>query len=880
MKNYFYSKFDNTNWSWWKPESIPIEMKSVLENINRQLKSYFPSNILIYYPTKENYTLISERFQIDRDNAGRAFSFRNYLIAEKSEIKKKAEWLDFLEQFNNPVDYRFPENIDLPLVINASQRDKKQKLLFEILFEHCISGNKICIKDDDISEVSRKPAKEINSLNFNNFPNGKLFLETLGLLPFSIFKQVPFCFNYENEFINLTDDKLNFVNIIFCGNKSIVADTFHLDEKINFDSLIRQGFDVKDVSSLDTNSLKWGLLYDFLTEENYKELVQVLYTVYEKLSQRLGNKSTQELTSDYLRIYMLLNPDVNEISSIDFIQKLIETEGITNETRKILLQAHLRKIDYPYIINNLNQLDKLCKKFGLTEDFERKFSDSNSELLLSNADISSAINNSYLTELSKPVKSALFENITSTPLKVTDLLDENYFTAYNKAIKSVKKAVNFDYLWKQLDMAGIDFTNKSNYRAIQNLFSLTSNEKEYQNFLETQYRITSDNFWLTEIGKNKFQIRLVGSIISLEESLSIWNKINNNSSQVFEIKSVKELYGSLVKFIQSYTDIVSLSDFAQKNAYALQGSQQSFVPLSKVIEGRLQELLYQLLISDNNYFTAICDRISTSELSKKAFHTFLYNSQIFYSQKVDSKSGIVRVLKLLDVIEAKDSDKVQWLTSILNRLPLNEETDFGNQENFEAEEFKKVITKIKGWKQIDSIVIDKLKTGTRLKTTLRRIGRKRFIIISSVTAIVILFIWFLVNHFSEETSIAITPDVKLVEQKDSANNINAPMDSNKVVIEQAEQLINNSFFINSLDTLNFNQFLEKRKTISFLTFSFDYSNFSVYRVKKIDTIKGNIPWNAFVKKYNDSTVKSIELQTAHTASDSFSRVYKIKILPK
>lgn len=880
MKNYFYSKFDNTNWSWWKPESIPIEMKSVLENINRQLKSYFPSNILIYYPTKENYTLISERFQIDRDNAGRAFSFRNYLIAEKSEIKKKSEWLDFLEQFNNPVDYRFPEKIELPLVINASQLGKKQKLLFELLFEYCIGGNKICIKDDDISEVSRKPAKEINSLNFNNFPNGKLFLETLGLLPFSIFRHVSFCFNYENEFININDDKLSFVNIIFCGNKSIVADTFHLDEKINFDSLTRQGFTIKDLSSSDSNNLKWGSLYDFLTGENSKELSQLLFSVYEKFSYRIGSKSTQELTKDYLKIYMLLNPDVNEIGSIDFIQTLMENESITDETKKILLQAHLRKIDYPYIINNLNQLNQLCKKFGLTEEFEKKFSHGNSTLSLGNTDISSVINSNYLTELSKPVKSALFENITSTPLKVTDLLDEYYFAAYSKAIKSAKKVENFDYLWKQLDMAGIDFTNKSNYKAIQNLFSITSNKEEYQNFLEKQYRITSDNFWLAEISKNNFQIRLDGSINSLEDCLTIWNKINDNSSQVFEKLSIKEQYSSLLKFIETYTDIVSLSDFAQKNAYALQVSYQSFISLSKIVQGRLHELFYKLLDSDDNYFNTICDRISTSDQSKKAFYTFFYNSQIYYSQKVYSKDIIVRVLKLLDIIKIRDSDKAQWLSSILNRLPLNEESSFDSEEKFEAEKFKNAVTKIKGWKQIDSIVIDKLKTGTRLKTTLRKIGRKRFIIICSISAIVIFFIWFLVNQFSEDTSIAITPEVKLVEQKDSANNINVLVDSNKVVIEQAEQLINDSFFSSHLDTLTFNQFIEKRKKVPFLIFSFDYSNFSVYRVKKIDTIKGNISWNAFVKKYNDSTVKSIELQTVHTMSDSFSRVYKIKILPK
>jgi len=882
MQNYFYSKFDNINWRWWKSDEIQPEKKATLESINRQLICYFPSNYLIYTHVEDFFILVSERNQIDRDNAGRAFSFRNFSIADKNEIKSSTNWLDFLQQFNNPIDYHLPEKIAPPLIINSNQRSVKQKLIFESIFEHCANGTKICVKNDDISEISRKSNKDINSLNFNNFPDGSLFLDTLILLPFSIYNQVSFCFNYEDDFISINDDKLSFIKIIFCGSKSIVVDTFHLDEKINFDSIAKQGFKINDISSSVQNKLQWGSLYNFITNESNRESLIILNSIYEKFSQQSTNKSIQELTSIYLKIYGLLNPDDKAISNIDFVKDIVSNAGLTDNIKRNILNSYLNKIDFLYTINHLYELTLLCNKLSLTEELDNKFLNGSSHLMPNSADLAKIINDSHFNDLGKPIKTFLVNNITSNPLKVKDLIDTNYFAAYNKAVKAIKKTENFDYLWMELDSSGINFSNSSNYNAIQNLFSLTNNEEKYLNFLEKQYHTSSDNFWLTEIKKNNFKIKLSGTIDSLDDCLTYWNKINDNSKEVFEKSSAKDMYTLIVRFIESFKDFVALSNFHQKNAYALQSIQSynSHQPLNKIIEIRISELFTNLLESDRSQFNAVIEQIDNDDLSKKTIHSLFSNSQIFYLHEINSKRKVIRVLELLKAVRIKDTDKIIWLTTILNKVNLKEDSTIANKEDLVEERFRKSIITIKGWKEVQNSIIAELKVPSKLTITLPYISKKRFIKTLSISAILVFMIWLVAKQFSTKTPVVNVPENPLNTKNDSTNNVVKSVDSNKVVLDEAENFLNSSFFNTPSDTLNFSQFSQKRKEIAFIKFSFDYANFSIYKVKTLDTIKGNVMWNAFVKKYNDSTIKSIELQTIHTLTDSFSKVYQIKIQPK
>lgn len=898
MQNYFYSKFDNINWRWWKPDEIQSEKKATLESINRQLICYFPANYLVYTYVENFLILVSERNQIDRDNAGRAFSFRNFSMSDKNEIKSAAKWLDFLHQFNNPIDYHLPENTEIPLILNRNYIGIKQKMIFESLFEHCVSGDKFCIKNDDISEVNRRSDKDINSLNFNNFPDGSLFLDTLGLLPFNICKQVSFCFNYEDDFININDDKLSFIKIIFCGSKSIVAETFHLDEKINFTSVSRQGFKINDISNPIQNDLRWGSLYNFLTNENNRESLIILNSIYEKYSQRLTNKSIQELTSVYLEIYALLNPDDSAISNIEFLHELIENAGLSDSIKRNILQSYLNKIDFLYTLNHLYELTLLCKNLSLTEELDNKLLNNSSHSELNNVDLAAILNDRYFNELSKPIKAFLVSNITSTALKFKDLLDANYFTAYNKAVKAIKKNENFDYLWKELDSSGINFSNSSNYKAIQNLFSLTNNEKEYSNFLEKQYHTTSDNFWLTEIKKNNFKIKLNGNINSLDDCLTYWNKINASSKEVFEKSSAKDLYTLIVKFIQSFKDFVTLSSFYQNNAFALQNSQSSnyYEPLNKIIEIRVSELFNDLLESDRSQFNTVIDQIANDDISKKTLYSLFSNSQI-YLHEINSKRKVIRVLELLKAIRIKDANKLAWLTTILNKINLKEDTGINDKEDLVEERFRKSITAIKGWKQIENNIIkelkvakgwkvgkdyisNKLKISSKFLSELPKSKKRRYMIILSGLAILIFVVVVIHNQLPGKNSTGTVSDNNLNGKNDSVTNIPKMVDSNILILNEAEYLLNTSFLGSPGDTLDFFEFIKKRKEILFIKFAFDSTNFSIYKVKSIDTIKGNIMWNTFVKKYNDSTIKTIELQTVHTLSDSFSKIYRIKIIPK
>ena len=488
------------------------QIKMILDVLNAQLKAFCPSKYLLILNAGAHFYLISERNQVGRDSGGRTFSARHFARGGKTELEEKNSLLRIVNSFLDPVDYALPEeNTFLP----AAQPGRfSEEVYFDLIWDACMRGRKICIVNEEVDQYSHTSKENLATLVFANFPGAQGLLNAMNLLPPAIQKKISACFNYENNFI--ASGKLSQVNIIFCGNKTLIEDGIEDVHEINFELLKSSGFDVLKIAQFENDEKKWAVVFRFLN--NQDAVADLFYAgIYHKWCAQNTQASLVKMVQ-YCSFLANMSSSIEQYQpAFESVQELLSITGLTIDEKLQLYEKAISSLSTDALAADFYLYAGLAESAELESAFTmllQKYFDASQlrpeqkMLLFTHPDFE---------KLHPAQKIFLYESFWNTSYK-RDFFSQPATLKIIKSLPQSIKPAGLDNVWEEyLPPAPILLTDID---ALEVLFNKTQKEQEYALVLSKAFDHMADAAWLAAAVKAniKLDIDFPESISGIDEA--------------------------------------------------------------------------------------------------------------------------------------------------------------------------------------------------------------------------------------------------------------------------------------------------------------------------------------------------------------------------
>ncbi len=818
MRHYFYSKFDTINWTWWEYEKMPPGDKELLEAINRQVKAYFPAKYLLWLRLGETIVLLSERNQIERDKAGRTFSLRHFAVMDRQEAASK-NMRSLLEEFTEPAEFTDP-GTRAPLAdMDSKPSTIKPAALFSLLWEGLLPGGRVCVIDEAIDQFAHRSPQDISQLVFVNFPGAGGLLDILSLLPAAIRSRLSFCLNYENDLIDVTKGQLAEVNCIFCGNRSIVEDSFDVDPSIPFKALEGQGFSLQRIGGPQHRSSNaeprtsnaeprspWEGLYKLLREEGEKSSLRV---IVEAWAQKTSSALVQELVGLASRVYALYNGQA--ASTFEWLESLIALP-LPASIQKEVVEHGLSSADASDLTEHFFDWLAMSKKVGsiatLTQHWRK-----------------------ILEEGAYPLPSAIMD--INTVRAIYDLVVDkkgyaNWLSAgFHRApetgwLKAASEA--------KVKIRLIDGVNIRSKEELVTWIEWTSGYKE---------------------------------VFDPEIVKSIWDKMATLVGETDSLGWQAGLYHQLTALLPPEPSGRERTGTATENTRELDG----LIARVKARFGSLLAIRVQYAPAD---WKERVDRLLEAQGAGRLVRRLTDGWSPLMGSPVYNETVLLNLLYLYKRIEVPDSFAVEMIRAMAEHGHFAPASDTGGRS---ARKLRSALRRLEGREKLPGVFF--------IEGQVRRMipGRGLWLIgLSALSVIMVAVVFMIIYTDHPDKTVSTEPPVSAV---DSPKVAAAPVliDSAAVMLARVQSQLNRAFFPRG-DTLSWRAFKRKRDSVSFIKFGFSHQDFSRYSIKKMAPITDSFWWNRFVILYPTGVAGAIELKTLHAENDSIGKVTGIVIKQK
>lgn len=499
--NYYYSKFDNMNWSWWDEKNIPDGTKVLLESVNRQLNAYYPAKFLLFLSMEQYFMLISERNQLDRDNGGRTFSIRHFMLVNKDVLQGEDTLKNILESFIEPAD---PRNPTTPGERSYFAGTAYDPAIFEELITTLPGGKRLCIINNQIDDYPHNDKAGITALNFSNFPGASPLIQTLQLLPFPVLKKISFCLNYENDFINISQNKLANINILLCGKKALVENTFTVDHDIHHNGLSFQGFVVTKQEEWEFAAPVRGGLFEFLLEQQ-KEPHGYFNDILLAWDHENSTADMSEALKFCMQLFELEGGKSITAEHVPVIESIIQLKGLSVSVKSELFHKLLDALTAEEVRRQLYKYAMLAQQVGLNMAL---FPQLLEKLVLAKLSLSQSagiIDNTRFYSLHEELRDKLLELFAAGISSWKDFSGDTCIQILRKH-HSEFKTLDLANIWHELLTTRNISYGPADFQRVQFLYKISSDEDNYSQLLTQRFNDKWDEQWLKEARLHKLKI--------------------------------------------------------------------------------------------------------------------------------------------------------------------------------------------------------------------------------------------------------------------------------------------------------------------------------------------------------------------------------------
>lgn len=870
MREYYYSKFDNVNWTWWDAQQIPPDDKDLLDGINLQLKIYRPGKFLFFLAAEHDFVLVSERTQAGWDSGGRSFSFRHFMLVNKREVDDYDSFLKMFSRFREPANLQRPDLADGTLPAMAIHGES---IYFDMIWDAFLHEKRLCIVNEAINEKADTTKQAIDRLAFANFPEVYPFLCSMAILPPLFIRKLSFCLNYEDGLINTSLSRLTDIQLVYCGMHTIVEEGFSLDHAIGMQELKSQNFDITEVAHLDLGESKWSRVYRFLKNPDGKEdVLQLLNawaathaaaSIYEAArfcTEAIDKVADKNSALDEQFLTTVLNlPSLSAQLKNRLVKQFLSHQPEEDTWRIILDYIHLPGIVVGDIISHAESVKSL--RSIPVESFIGLLADKR------------------LHRLPLSVQEHFKKAFRSLGFTWEDLKKRAIFEQVQEEVKATADAM--DLIRASLRQNRYKEVSKEDLQVLYFLYPMPKFQKEYEVLLQEVFNRTGDTDWLKEAGR-------IGGVLTLEniriqsgDAVCHWLKIAKEQEAAIHKKSVSYIYAAVEDYLPSYTP--SLHMIMQINESLAGGRKDGSA--KKSINQWLVQQLAKLLAKFFNSPTEDFEngRKDTSLMAHE--NRELLDDAIEYLFKdppgLITNQWLFNVLTIFDQMNLSD----RYVLGYLKQLNTLSRYHAGSPSSQSRKLDGAILSLLEKNKLAEKIPQEFLTLFQHPFNPLGGIwhfimSQNRFLLLT--IGVLLLTIPIGIHHLKNSNPAATTTQAQTGVQEESRPPAEKPVvkvDPDALMADSAQTILQGWLFPER-DTLGYKGFRKRLKKYP-ISMSFDAANFTSYRIKQVDTVKGYPTWNAFVRHYNNHTDRfGIRLVPLLQGNDSISRVIDIQLFIK